>query len=214
MGQPSRLRRAALLVGLALVGSTGATTLANDAATNAQDPRAGFDNAAAAWKLSNVRVTNPGNTLDIEEGAITRQRVIEADAVTTRDGLPQKASFRLTMDVFSPAADMSMQKKDHWYVQGRWTLSPAAQDANAAKAAAVTAGALTGTVAGRVQAELDFDPVASGAAWSGDVTIPMSRVRSDGVKAGVRPLRGGGHLALAEDGQGSLAVDLKLWPRF
>jgi len=169
-----------------------------------------YGHAMASWKLSNLSSGSQGQVIYIKEGTLTRQYELQADAESTSGAsdIPSKARFHLTMDVFSPAQDMGMQKKGKYYVQGLWELTGEEDPQQSVE------GALTGTIQGRVQAELTFDPTTEDRDWKGIVQIPMSRVRSDSGKPGVRPMRGGGELAFVANDGGSLALDMKLWPKF
>lgn len=169
---------------------------------------AAFASTNATWKLTNVLKIGAAQVVQSKEGALKRQYVIGADADAGSQALFPRAHLRLTLDVFSPAKNMPGQMKGKWYVHGIWTLEPDAQAAVSAEA-----GALTGPLSGRVQAELPFDPTASNKKWKGTVQIPMIRVRADNVSPGVRPMRGGGEIVFDADGTGSLSVNLKLWPK-
>ena len=175
-----------------------------------QNQRVPYGHTMPNWQLNNLRTISQGETTYPKEGTLTRHYELEADAESTSasDEIPAKASFRLVMDVFSPARDMGGQKKGMHYVLGRWELEGADETQQSAD------GALTGKIHGRVQAELAFDPTTESGDWTGIVQIPMSRVRSDGGKPGVRPMRGGGELAFAAGDGGTLALNLKLWPKF
>jgi hypothetical protein len=168
----------------------------------------GFANAQVTWQLRNVHQTSPGQMSRSKRGALNRQYVIEADADAGRQGLFPKAHFRLSMDVFAPAEDMPGQTRGKWYVQGIWALEPDVQAQGE-----FSAGMLAGTLSGRVQAVLPFDPTVAKKAWQGTVRVPMTRVRADNVGTGVRPMRGGGEVAFNSGDVGSLSVNLKLWPK-
>lgn len=174
----------------------------------AEDQRVTFANASVTWKLTSVLKTGAAQVMQSKEGTLKRQYVIGADADAGTQALFPKAHLRLTIDVFSPVKNMPGQVKGKWYVHGTWTLEPDAQ-----AGASSDAGALTGPLSGRVQAELPFDPTATNKKWKGAVLIPMRRVRADNVSAGVRPLRGEGEIVFDTDGTGSLTVNLKLWPK-
>jgi hypothetical protein len=171
------------------------------------DGVASFTNARTSWQLKNLRLAAPGKVMAGEQGTLTRQSILEGDAESTTTGVPARARFRMAIDVFTPAQDMGKQKKGKYYVQGVWIIET---DGTATSAGA---GALTGSVEGRLSATLDFDPVADKRDWTANVHIPLTRVRSDGVRPGVRPVRGGGELAFAAGNAGTLSVDLKLWPK-
>lgn len=174
----------------------------------AEDQRAGFANESVNWQLSKVHMTSPGQVLEAKEGVMTRQYVLEAEARPAKGNEAVKAVFRLTMDVFSPSEDMPGQAKGQWYVQGRWTLEPDANNASPAQSEL-----LSSPVSGRVQAALPFDPTTQAADWKASVQIPMGRMRAESARSGVRPVRGGGEVFFAAGGEGRLSVDLKLWPK-
>ena len=175
-----------------------------------QNQHAPYGRTMASWQLNNLQTTSQGHVIDIKEGVLTRQYELQADAESTSESVdvPGKAHFRLLMDVFSPARDMGIQKRGNYYVQGRWELVGEDDQQLSAN------DALTGKIQGRVQAELTFDPTTENRDWKGIVQIPMSRVRSDVGKPGLRPMRGGGELAVAAADGGTLSLDLKLWPKF
>lgn len=170
-----------------------------------------FANAQVTWQLKNVRKASPGQEVRLKEGQHVHEYVLEADAESSQQDIFSnfsKARFRMNVDVFSPNRDMPGQTKGKWYVQGKWTLEPDVRDQGA-----LQAGALTGAVSGRIQAELSFNPTVVNKAWQGSARIPMSRVRADSAGTGVRPLRGEGAVAFDSGSEGSLAVNLKLWPK-
>jgi len=167
-----------------------------------------FANAQVAWQLKNMHQTSPGQISRSKEGEFKRDYVIEADADAGVQAFFPKARFRLSLNVFAPARDMPGQVKGKWYVQGIWTLEPDVQAQGA-----FPEGMLAGTLSGRVQAALPFDPTSVKKAWQGNVRIPMTRVRADNAGTGVRPMRGGGEIAFNSGGEGNLSVGLKLWPK-
>ena len=169
-----------------------------------------FEHAMARWQLTNLRTISQGEVTYPREGTLIRQYELQADAASTSAsiGVPTKVRFRLLMDVFSPAYDMGGQKQGKYYVQGRWELLGGDDVRQSAD------GALSGGIQGRVQAELPFDPTSGNRDWKAIVQIPMSRVRSHAGRRGVRPMRGGGELAFTLGDSGTLALDLKLWPKF
>ena len=170
-----------------------------------------YGQTIASWQLNNVHATSQGQVTYAKEGTLTRQYELQADAESTSasGNVPAKANFRLVMDVFSPAHDMGGQKRGQFYVQGLWQLQG---DGDLQQ---LPGDALTGRIQGRVQSELSFDPTVENREWKGIVQIPMSRVRSDSGKPGIRPIRGGGELVLtAGNSSGTLILDLKLWPKF
>ncbi|MEJ2692677.1 MAG: hypothetical protein P8166_06335 [Candidatus Thiodiazotropha sp.] len=175
-----------------------------------QSQRVAYGYTMANWQLNNVHVASQGQAIYPREGTLTRQYELQADAVSTSASgdVPANARFRLVMDVFSPAHDMGGQKKGQFYVQGLWELQGDEDVVPSADSA------LTGKIQGRVQSELSFDPTAENRDWKGIVQIPMTRVRSDGGKPGIRPMRGGGELVISAGNSGTLALDLKLWPKF
>ena len=175
-----------------------------------QSKHTAYGQTMASWQLSNLQTSSQGQTVYVREGALTRQYELQADATPSASSTdaPAKGRFRLVMDVFSPANDMGGQKKGKFYVQGRWTLTGADDPQASAD------GAFTGDIQGRVQAELTFDPTTENRDWKGTVQIPMTRIRSNGGRPGMRPMRGGGELAIAGEDGGTLALDLKLWPKF
>lgn len=189
---------------LAMVGLSGAGATQPDDISKST----GFTHTQALWSLSNVRMAEPGELLEIAEGTFVRQYVIEAEAGTNQPGMAAEADFRLAMDVFAPAEDMGSQKAGHWYVNGRWTLEPRAVKAEAGKP-----GALTGKMSGYVQADLPFDPTVTEGAWKGVVRIPMTRVRADGGQPGIRPVRGEGELEFDDADAGLLSFDVKVGPK-
>lgn len=169
-----------------------------------------YGHSMASWTLTNLSTSSRGQVVRIKEGKFTRQYVLQADAESVSDSseMPVKARFELVMDVFSPFEDMGRQKRGRYYVQGLWELEGDKDDLQASDET------LTGKIKGRIQAELNFDPTTKNRDWKGIVQIPMSRVRSDMGRPGVRPMRGGGELTFAEDGTGTLDLNLKLWPKF
>lgn len=171
------------------------------------DGSAKFANTRGAWQLKNLHLAVPGQVMDGEQGRLIRQSIFEGDAESTVAGMPARARFRMAIDVFAPAQDMGKQKKGKYYVQGVWIIE------TDGTATSTGAGALTGSVEGRLSATLDFDPIADKRDWTASVHIPLTRVRSDGMQPGVRPVRGGGALAFAAGDAGTLSVDLKLWPK-
>jgi hypothetical protein len=175
---------------------------------SAADSTNGFANAQVTWQLKNIRQTSPGKVMRTGKGSMRQQVVIEADADAGQQGLFPKAHFRLSMDVFAPSKNMRGQTKGNWYVQGIWTLEPDAQAQGA-----FPDGMLSGTLSGRMQAALPFDPTVAKKAWQGKVRVPMTRVRADNVGTGVRPMRGEGETVFNSSGEGSLSVNLKLWPK-
>lgn len=175
-----------------------------------QNQRPAYGQAMARWQLKNLRTTSQGQVTYPKEGTLKRQYELQADAESTSGptGVPAKARFRLIMDVFSPANDMGGQKKGKYYIQGRWDLLGEGDVQPSAD------GVLTGKIRGRLQAELAFDPTSENHDWKGIVQIPMFRVRSNDGKPGVRRMRGGGELTFTASDGGTLAFDLKLWPKF
>ena len=191
-----------LILGLGLSG-----VVTGEELVFADGPRNTFANAQVTWHLQNLRQTRQGQRQRSSNGVLKRQYIFEAEATPDQLALFPKAHFRLVMDVFSPTEDMPGQSRGNWYVQGVWTVEPDAQALQAPQQ-----GVLTGTLSGRVQAALTFDPTLTKKTWQGAVRIPMTRVRADNVGTGVRPLRGGGELVFNAGGDGSLSVNLKLWP--
>jgi len=169
-----------------------------------------FEHAMARWQLTNLRTISQGEVTYPREGTLIRQYELQADAasILASIGVPTKVRFRLLMDVFSPAYDMGGQKQGKYYVQGRWELLGRDDVRQSAD------GTLSGRIQGRVQAELAFDPTVENRDWKGNVRISTSRVLSKVGKLGVRLMRAGGELAFTPGDGGTLALDLKLWPRF
>jgi hypothetical protein len=163
--------------------------LAQPQSQQTEEAGAGFANERVNWQLSNLHVTSPGQVLEAQEGVLTRQYVLEAEARPAPGNGEVKALFRLTMDVFTPAEDMPGQTKGQWYVQGRWTLEP---DVRAGSN--VQSELLASAISGRAQAALSFDPTARLSDWKASVQIPMGRMRSESARSGVRPVRGGGEV--------------------
>ena len=174
---------------------------------SAEESGNGFANTQVTWQLKNVRKTSLGQARQTGKGVLRRQFVIEADADAGQQGLFPKAHFQLSMDVFAPSESMQGQTRGNWYVQGIWSLEPDEQAQGEFQA-----GMLAGTLSGRVQTALSFDPTVAKKAWQGKVRIPMTRVRADNIGTGVRPMRGEGEIVFNSGDVGSLSVNLKLWP--
>ena len=174
-----------------------------------QYPGAAYEHTMDTWQLRNLRTISKGQVTYPKEGTLTRQYELQADAESTSGstGAPLRARFRLLMDVFFPANGTGGQKKGKYYIQGLWELVGESDVLRAVD------DALSSKIQGRVQAELAFDPTSVNRGWKGSVRIPISRVRSNDRRLGVRLMRGGGELAFTPGDGGTLAFDLKLWPK-
>ena len=206
VGRTARAARNCLYVLVCCLGVSGQAV--GEESSSGDGARNTFANAQVIWQLKNAHQTSPGQIFRSKEGELKRQYVIESDADAGQQEFFSKAHFKLSMDVFAPAVNRPGQTKGKWYVQGIWTLVPEVQEQAASRS-----GVLTGTLSGRVQAVLTFDPTLVKKAWQGNVRIPMTRVRADNAGTGVRPMRGGGDIAFTSGSEGSLSVSLKLWPK-
>ncbi len=166
-----------------------------------------FAYSKPVWELSNFQITSQGQVNNLREGKFTRLYMLEADAMPANGiaGQAEPPRFQLTMDVFSPNYDMGFQKQGKFYVQGRWDLT--GLDSNS--------GVLSGSIHGRLKAELDFDPTVETGDWKAILQVPMSQTSpTGGGRLGMRPVRGAGELTFASADSAQLALDMKLWPKF
>jgi hypothetical protein len=95
---------------------------------------------------------------------------------------------------------MPGQQAGRWSITGDWTLVDQRGDAQAKKARHNPY-----TMAGKLSSDLDFNPLVEQRSWSAAASLPMS------IAAG-RWGRGAGTFSLMSGGQGSLQLDLNLWP--
>jgi hypothetical protein len=106
--------------------------------------------AVMEWQLTEAKVINPGTVGTLTEGSMRSGIKIEAKAVTQTPGaIFPEGTFIITMNAFSPAADMPGQKAGSWYLRGEWTITAPHADPEILKARYnpySVSGMLTGTV--------------------------------------------------------------------
>lgn len=162
----------------------------------------------AAWDLTKLKVVDPGQTLDLPAdketgfpgGTLTSGYILEATAKARGGPLVPSGTFRLTLSAFSPNADMPGQRAGWWSITGDWTLVDQSGNSQALKARHNPF-----KVAGKVSSELEFNPLVQAGSWSARAVLPMS------IAAG-RWARGEGVFTLVSNAQGTLQLNLKLWP--
>jgi hypothetical protein len=148
-------------------------------------------------------VVQPGTTSVTAEGTLVQGYTIESKAKEKDSKLVPEGTFLLELSVFQPSADTDTQEAGRWYVEGRWSVIDkyALDDEKHSR----------GIVSGFVNTVLDFDPTVTRAGWTAMAQLPMSTVTAvstDGIQWG----RGRGSYTVDSALDGTLYVDLALWP--
>jgi hypothetical protein len=155
------------------------------------------------WGLTKTVVVDPGTTSITAEGTLVQGYTIESKAKEKDSKLVPEGTFRLELSAFQPTGDMDGQEAGLWYVQGRWSVIDkyTLDDVKHSR----------GVVSGFVKTVLDFDPTQTPGGWTAPAQLPMSTVTAvstDGIQWG----RGSGTYTLDSALDGTLHVDLSLWP--
>jgi hypothetical protein len=158
------------------------------------------------WQISELKVVNAGHSEATAEGSLTQDYVLEGKVSGGSSDLISDGTVRVTLSAFSPAADSTTQKKGRWYVRGSFTLIDA-------KLPGVGGGRYPpGTLTGRIQAELAFDPSTSPNLWLGQAVLPITRFAPIDSAVVPMPIRGEGQFTAVPGRQaGKLSLRLKLW---
>ena len=126
------------LVAMTIIAATCGVAVAN------QSP------SLMEWQLSEAKVVTPGAVGTLTEGSMRSGIKIEAKAVTQTPGVIfPEGTFSITLNAFSPSADMPGQKAGSWYLRGEWTITAPNADPALLKARYnpdSMSGMLTGTV--------------------------------------------------------------------
>jgi len=155
------------------------------------------------WGLTKTVVVDHGTTSITTEGTLVQGYTIESKAKEKDSKLVPEGTFRLELSVFQPSEDMAGQEAGLWYVQGKWSVIDkyALDDVKHSR----------GMVSGFVKTVLDFDPTQQPGGWTALAQLPMSTVTAvsaDGLQWG----RGSGTYTVDSALDGTLHVDLSLWP--
>jgi hypothetical protein len=202
-GESSRRR---FLLGSALFAGWPLLAFAQQSAFRTQQGRY---SSSMSLALSGLRVVHAGNLVKGIQGNLRQGYRIEGLARAYQGGeLGAPRQLTILADIFSPAADMPGQRKGKAYFNGQWAVELAAG------AQPSPLDELQGRLAGRVKAELPFDPVAGLAALNGSLDIPMSRMYEGAGSAAFRPVRGSGAMELNPNATGMMSLSLNLWPLF
>lgn len=158
---------------------------------------------SVTWELTKTVVVNPGTTTVTAEGQLLEGYTIESTAKEKDSKLVPEGTFRLKLSVFQPSVDMDGQDADRWYIEGKWQVIDkyALDDEKHSR----------GVVSGFINTSLDFDPTQTPAGWTALTQLPMSTVTAvsvDGIQWG----RGSGTYTVDGAFEGTLYVDLALWP--
>lgn len=154
------------------------------------------------WDLSKAEVVQAAVPEENEVGVFLRGFTLEAKAKSQGGNMVPEGVFRLSLDAFSPYADLpaSGQKAGYWYVYGTWTITKKNANPEALKFKHNPE-----VVEGVLVAELPFDPTTGAGNWTGKAVLQTA------LAAG-RWSRGEGSLTFLSDLDGSLFLDLELLP--
>jgi len=194
------------VMGLQLLAGLGLST----ASAMAQEPAemAKLDNAMT-WNLTGTTIVNKGQVDVLKEGEFAHDFILEAKATATNPSgsVVPAGTFKLVLSAFSPAYDQRGQKKGIWYVRGKWILTDSniPQSQNARQQA--------GQISGQINAELTFNPVVTQQNWTAKVRLPMTRIAPVSRTASSQPAMGEGVLTMDSKREGSMLLNLKLWPQ-
>jgi hypothetical protein len=155
------------------------------------------------WGLTKTVVLDPGTTEVSEEGTLLKGYTIESTAKEKDSKLVPEGTFRLELSVFQPSEDMDGQEAGRWYVEGKWAVIDkyALDDEKHSR----------GVVSGFIATVLDFDPTQTPEGWTALAQLPMSTVTAVTVD-GIQWARGRGTYTVDSAFEGTLYVDLNLWP--
>jgi hypothetical protein len=167
---------------------------------------AGPTDSEVTWQISELKVASAGSNETTAEGSLTKDYVLEGKASGGSAELIGDGTVRVTLSAYSPAADSATQKKGRWYVRGSFTLIDA-------RVPGIGGGRYPpGTLTGRIQTELAFDPSNSPNLWLGQVVLPITRFAPFDSAAAPLPIRGEGQFTVVPGRQaGKLSLRLKLW---
>jgi hypothetical protein len=167
---------------------------------------AGPAGSDVTWQISEFKVVDAGRNETTAEGSLTQDYVLEGKVSGGSADLISDGIVRVSLSAFSPAADSTTQKKGRWYVRGSFTLIDA-------KLPGIGGGRYPpGTLTGRIQAELAFDPSTSSNLWLGQAVLPITRFAPIDSAVVPMPIRGEGQFTLVPGRQaGKLSLRLKLW---
>lgn len=190
------MKRKAVFIVIAIAVALAALLVA----TTALAKRLPLTQQVVGWRLTGVRVTNPGQVIAMDEGQFIQGLVLEATATWPGNELVAEGTFRLTYDVFTPSRDLLAQKAGANYVQGSWTITR-----KGASLESAAARHSPDVVSGTIQAELSFNPALVERNWSALATLPMS-------PAAGRWAKGKGSFSLDGRGGGELLLGTIQWP--
>ncbi|NUM45224.1 MAG: hypothetical protein HUU38_11015 [Anaerolineales bacterium] len=169
-------------------------------AANALANKSTLTSDQAIWELSKLEVISEGQVVEMKEGLITSDYILEGQATSKNDAFITEGVFRLTLTAFSPYEAIGAQKPGYWYVQGTWTLTK-----NNPNLEAMQAKHNSEVVEGTVIAEIPFDPTKVSLNWTGLARLNMSLL-------GNTWTNGEGTLTFNQDQSASLFLDMMRWP--
>jgi hypothetical protein len=171
---------------------------------NAEAKEASKD-SSLQWGLSNAKIVSQGRELELLEGILHQDFVLEADAQAVNTEFMPAARFKLVLQAFRPTKDFAGQVAGRWYLKGVWSL----QDPSAVPATEVKKWNQSGVLKSQFLAETTFDPRLASSQWRADFNLPPGRyLPVDSASSGFL-FRGQGALAIKTGFEGTLSLALR-----
>lgn len=152
------------------------------------------------WEISKAKVVSPGEAVELPEGTLYTDYVIEAKVKAAKGKAMPKGDFLISVQAFSPNEDMPGQKKGLWYVKGDWQITK-----DGATEADLEPKHSAARLGGTLLAELPFNPATESGPLAAKVRIPMS---PDGGGWSQGDLTFSGN----EKFEGAMIGDMEFWP--
>jgi len=157
------------------------------------------------WTFSNSRVVSPGRELELIEGILHQDFVLEADAQALNTEFLSNARFKLVLQAFKRFEDSGGQLADRWYLKGVWSL----QDPKASPASTVKTWNQAGVLKSQFLAETTLDPRLPSSQWRAAFAIAPGRFMPTDSNSSAFLFRGQGTLAMKTGFEGGLSLALR-----
>lgn len=166
---------------------------------------AAVEDSSLQWSIKEAKVVSAGREVEMAEGIMLQDLVIEGKALALNTEFMSAADFQLMLQAFSPAKDMGKQLAGHWYLKGVWVLN----DPLTTNAPVSRQWNRPGVLKSQFLAETEHDPRLASSHWRADFSMLPGRFTPMDAKASAFPLRGQGALAMNAGFEGTLSLALR-----